>query len=60
MKLKKGDKIEVNKMIMVITGQTEKAYVGFYEYKGKPIGQCSILKEMLIHPYFKNNIKKLS
>lgn len=59
MKLVKGDKIEANKMVMVITGETDKAYLGFYEYKGKPVGQCSLLKEMLENPHFKNNYKKL-
>lgn len=59
MKLVKGDKIEANKMIMVITGESETAYLGFYEYKGKPVGQCSLLKEMLENPHFKNNYKKL-
>lgn len=59
MKLSKGDKIEANKMIMVITGESKDSYLGFYEYKGKPVGQCSLLKEMLDNPHYKNNYKKL-
>ena len=47
MKLSKGDKIEANKMVMVITGESKDAYLGFYEYKGKPVGQGAILKDQL-------------
>lgn len=60
MKLVKGDKIEANKMVMVITGESKDSYLGFYEYKGKPVGQCSILKEQLENPHFANVYKKLS
>ena len=56
MKLTKGQKIESNKMIMVITGETKEAYLGYHEYKGNPVGQCSILKETLRNPHFVNRI----
>lgn len=59
MKLVKGDRIEANKMVMVITGESKDSYLGFYEYKGKPVGQCSILKEQLANPHFSNVYKKL-
>jgi len=59
MKLKKGDKIESKKMTMVVTGETHKSYLGYYEYKGKPIGQCSILKETLNNPHYRKNIIQL-
>lgn len=59
LKLKKGDKIESNKMVMVITGETKTAYIGYHEYKGRPVGQCSILKEMFSNPHYMNNIKKI-
>ena len=56
-KITKGTKIESNKMLMVITGETEKAFLGYHEYKGKAVGQCSILKEMFSNPHYMNNIK---
>ena len=52
MKLNKNDKIIANKMTMVITGETKTSYVGYHEYKGKPVGQCSILKETLDNPHY--------
>jgi len=59
MDLRKGDKIESQKMVMVITGETKTAYLGYHEYKGKPVGQCSILKETLENPHYTKNIKVL-
>ena len=56
-KITKGTKIESNKMIMVVTGESEKAFLGFIEYKGKAVGQCSILKEMFNNPHYMNTIK---
>jgi len=47
MKLNKGDKAIANKMVMVITGETKDAYLGYHEYNGKPVGQCSLLKSTL-------------
>lgn len=59
MTLKKGDKIESKKMIMVITGETQTSYLGYYEYKERPIGQCSILKDTLNNPHYRKNIIQL-
>jgi hypothetical protein len=59
MKITKGTKIECNKMIMVVTGENEKSFLGYYEYKGKIAGQCSIAKDMFINPHYMNNIKIL-
>ena len=56
-KITKGTKIECNKLVMVITGETEKAFLGYYQYKGKLAGQCSILKEMFTSPYYMKGIK---
>lgn len=58
-KISKGSRIESNKMIMVVTGETEKSFLGYYEYKGKMVGQCSMLKDTLVNPHFKNSIKVL-
>ena len=55
--IKKGTKIEANKMIMVVTGETEKAFLGYHEYKGKLVGQCSIAKDMFTNNHYMKNIK---
>jgi hypothetical protein len=60
MKHQKGDKIEANKMIMVITGERDDCYHGYYEYNGKAVGQCSISKELLSNPHFAQRVKKVS
>ena len=56
-KITKGTKIESNKLVMVVTGETEKAFLGYHEYKGKVVGQCSIAKDMFTNPHYMNNIK---
>lgn len=56
-KITKWTKIESNKMIMVVTGETEKSFLGYYEYKGKMVGHCSMLKDMFTNPHYMNNIK---
>lgn len=60
MKITKGSRIESHSMIMVVTGETETAYLGYHEYKGKIVGQCSLAKDMLTNPHYMNNIKVLS
>jgi hypothetical protein len=57
MKITKGTRIESHNMIMVVTGETEKAYLGYHEYKGTIVGQCSIVKDMFTNPHYMNNIK---
>lgn len=59
MELSKGDKIESNKMVMVITGESKDSYLGYHEYKGNPVGQCSILKTTLSNPHYSKGIKLL-
>jgi len=56
LKITKGTKIESNKLVMVVTGETEKAFLGYHEYKGKVVGQCSIAKDMFTNPHYMNNI----
>ena len=53
----KGTKIESNNMVMVVTGENEKAYLGYIEYKGNAVGQCSLLKQMFTNPHYMNGIK---
>ena len=57
--IKKGTKIISNKLVMVITGETEKAFLGYHEYKGKIVGQCSISKDMFSNPHYMGNIEIL-
>lgn len=59
-KITKGTKIEANKLIMVVTGETETSFLGYYEYKGNPVAQCSMLKSMIDHPHYSQNIKILN
>lgn len=58
--IKIGSKIESNKMIMVITGENKTSFLGYHEYKGRAVGQCSILKETITNPHYMNNIKVLN
>lgn len=53
----KGTKIESNKLTMVVTGETEKSFLGYIEYKGNACGQCSIAKDMFTNPHYMNDIK---
>ena len=57
LKITKGTKIESKSLVMVVTGETEKAFLGYHEYKGKIVGQCSIAKDMFTNPHYMNNIK---
>jgi len=59
-KITKGTKIESNKMIMVVTGENEKSFLGYHEYKGQIVGQCSIAKDMFNNPHYMNNITILN
>ena len=56
-KITKGTRIESNKLVMVVTGETDTAFIGYHEYKGKIVGQCSIAKDMFTNPHYMNNIK---
>jgi hypothetical protein len=60
MKLNKGAVLEANKMIMVITGESKTAYQGYYEYKGKPVGQCSLAKDAFDNMHISKSIKIIS
>ena len=56
-KITKGTKIESHNMVMVVVGESETAYIGYHEYKGRAVGQCSILKEMFTNPHYIGGIK---
>lgn len=60
MKLTKGAKLEANKMIMVITCETESAYLGYYEYKGRAVGQCSLEKSAFENMHIAKRITIIS
>ena len=55
-KVTKGTRIESNKMVMIVTGETETAFLGYHEYKGKIVGQISIAKDMFTNPHYMNGI----
>lgn len=55
--IKIGTKIESNKLVMVVTGENKRAFLGYHEYKGKVVGQCSIAKDMFTNPHYCNSIK---
>ena len=55
-KVTKGTRIESNKMVMIVTGETETAFLGYHEYKGKIVGQISIAKDMFTNPHYMNRI----
>lgn len=59
-KITKGTIIESNKMIMVVTAVTDKAFLGYHEYKGVIVGQCSISKDMFTNPHYMSNITILN
>lgn len=54
--LKNGTKIISKSMVMVVTSRSETAYIGYIEYKGRPVGQCSILFEMFDNPHYIKDI----
>ncbi len=56
----KGTKILSNNLVMVVTGENEKAYLGYHEYKGNIVGQCSIAKDMFTNPHYMSNIQILN
>jgi len=59
MTLKVGDKIESHKMVMVITEETDKAFIGYHEYKGEKGSKLVLTKETLVNPHYCKHIKLL-
>lgn len=55
-----GTRIESNKMTMVVTGENEKSYFGYHEYKGRAVGQCSLSKDIFTNPHYVKNIKVIN
>lgn len=55
-----GSKIVANGATMVVTKITDKAYIGYSEYKGKNVGECRMQKDMLTNPHYMNGIAILA
>mgnify|MGYP007105317886 FL=1 len=49
--IKRGTKIQAKSMVMVVTGESETAFLGYILYKGKPAGQISLAFDMFENPH---------
>ncbi len=56
-KILNGTKIESKNMVMVVTGKSDTAFLGYISYKGKAVGQCSLSFEMFTNPHYSKDIK---
>lgn len=52
-----GTKIISHNMEMVVTGETEKRYIGYILYKSENVGECSIEKSMFKNPHYMEGIE---
>jgi len=61
-KITTGTRIEANKMVMVVTGETKTHFLGYYEYKGKIViaGECALDKEKITNPHYCHRLKILN
>lgn len=61
-KLNKSAVLKANGMEIVITGETEKAYLGYLRIPNttEPIGQTSLLKNVFDNPHLSKRIQILS
>lgn len=55
--VKVGTKIISNKMVMIVTGENEKMFFGYFLYKGKNAGECTIHKSIFNNPHYKDGIQ---
>lgn len=55
--IKNGTKIIANGLVMIVTGENEKSYIGYNEYKGKNVGACLLYKDMFTNPHYMNSIQ---
>lgn len=55
--IKVGTMLEAKKMVMVVTGENEKRFLGYTLYKGKNVGECAICKDMFVNPHYMYDIK---
>jgi hypothetical protein len=56
-KIVNGTKIESKNMIMVVTGKSDTAFLGYISYKGKAVGQISLSFEMFTNPHYAKDLK---
>ena len=54
--IKKGVKIQAKSMVMVVTGESETAFLGYILYKGKPAGQISLAFDMFENPHYNSDL----
>lgn len=59
-KIVNGTKIESKSLVMVVTGKSETAFLGYISYKGKAVGQISLSFEMFTNPHYSKDIKILN
>jgi hypothetical protein len=58
--IKIGTMLEAKKMVMVVTGENAKRFLGYTLYKGKNVGECNIEKDMFKNPHYMYDIKIIS
>lgn len=58
-KIVNGTKIESKSLLMVVTGKSDTAFLGYISYKGKAVGQCSLSFDMFTNPHYLKDIKIL-
>ena len=54
--IKKGTKIQAKAMVMVVTGESETAFLGYILYKGKPAGQISLSFDTFENPHYNSDL----
>ena len=54
--IKRGTKIQAKSVVMVVTGESETAFLGYILYKGKPAGQISLAFDMFENPHYNSDL----
>ena len=54
--IKRGTKIQAKSMVMVVTGESETAFLGYILYKGKPAGQISLAFDTFENPHYNSDL----
>ena len=54
--IKKGTKIQAKSVVMVVTGESETAFLGYILYKGKPAGQISLAFDTFENPHYNSDL----
>jgi len=55
--IKIGTRLESHKMIMVVTGESEKYFIGYLDFAGRNAGECLLAKDTLTNPHYNKNLK---